>query len=214
MVSSMMNFSRAKLSKRLSLFASYYQDQDIIWDIGCDHGHLGLSFINHPKNPLIHLVDPARPVIEKLQNKLIDSDIPRLSIFHQQGQEVILSPMKSHFIFIAGMGGLEIIDILSNLFPQLKNGDQVLISPHNKVLEVRAFLQQQGKWLESERVLVEAGIWYPHFLLAKEAQTCSEFGEEIFKGEEGHEYRAYLMEQLSRHRDTRSKEFLNFLCRL
>lgn len=211
MVSSMTNSFKVKLSQRLNRFHHCYQGQQVIWDIGCDHGHLGLSFLNHPARPHIHLLDPATAVINKLEKRFNASDIPRVTLFHQAGQEVCLDPHKSHFIFIAGMGGLEIIEILNQLLPQLKVEDQLLISPHNKLLEVRQYLREKGEWLLAEHVLKEAGIWYPYLLLQKTGKSCPEFGDDIFNSEEGRQYRLYLIDQLSRHRDQRSQEFLCFL---
>lgn len=200
-----------KLSKRLARFATYYQDQDIIWDVGCDHGQLGLHFINHPRLPHIHLVDPAAPVVENLRKKILDSDIPRSNIFHSKGQNLKLQSHLSHFVYIAGMGGPEIIEILTNLIPQLKESDRVFISPHTKVLDVRAFLREQGDIFLEEGVICDHEIWYPYLLLGKGGKLCPEFGESIFLSSEGEEYRKHLLEKLSRHRDEQSKAFLNFL---
>lgn len=211
MVSPMMSFSNPKLSKRLKHFSSFYQGQSVIWDIGCDHAHLGLSFINHPNQPSIYLVDPALPVIETLRTKIKDSDIPRVEIFHQKGQGITLNKNHSNFIFIAGMGGPEIISILKNLFFQLEEGDQILISPHTKVLEVRDFLRSQGECLLKEEVIFESGIWYPHFILGKKGKICSVYGDEIYQGEIGRKYQEHLIEKLSKHRDSSSKNYLNFL---
>lgn len=206
----MMNSFKPKLSKRLAHFAHFYQSQNIIWDIGCDHAHLGLSFLSHQASPAIHLVDPALPVITKLKER-IATDIPRVKIFHQAGQEVIIEKNLTHFIFIAGMGGLEIISIMEKLLPQMKRGDLLFISPHNKVLEVREFLQAQGEWLQQEDIIEEAGVWYPHFLLGVEGRPISSYGQEVFMGEMGARYRQYLLERLSRHQDAQSKDFLNFI---
>lgn len=211
MVKPMMNSSNYKLSKRLAHFAQFYQAQDIVWDIGCDHGQLGLHFLTHSHAPQINLVDPAKPVIDKLKEKVLDSDIPRTAVFHSKGQDIKLDRSHSHFIFIAGMGGSEIIEILSNIFPQLKVSDLVFISPHTKVLDVRHFLRKQGDVLLKEGVLCDHGIWYPYFLLGQGGESCTVFGESIFLGEEGENYKKHLIEKLSKHRDKQSKAFLNFL---
>ncbi len=211
MVSPMMNSFKVKLSERLATFASFYRNQDIIWDIGCDHGHLGLSFFKGESSPEIHLVDPAAPVIKKLKEKINHSYIPMIQIFHQEGQEIKLNPESSHFIFIAGMGGLEIIDILRRVLPQLRLGDELLISPHNKVLDVRSYLGELAPLLLNEGVLSEGGIWYPYFHLGHGGRVISQYGDQIFEGESGRGYREHLLEKLSRHRDEESLRYLNFL---
>ncbi|MFA5583718.1 MAG: tRNA (adenine(22)-N(1))-methyltransferase TrmK [Bacteriovoracaceae bacterium] len=210
----MMNSSNPKLSKRLSCFAQFYTNQSIIWDVGCDHGHLGLSFLNHSASPMIHLVDPSQSVITSLIKKVQDSDIPRTKVFHQKGQDIILQESASHFIFIAGMGGPEIIKILENLLPQMKESDRVLISPHTKVLDVRSFLISKGAWLHQEGVLCEGGIWYPYLLLGHNGEICSLYSKKLFETDEGKEYRLHLLEKLSKHQDLQSQEYLNFLKQL
>ena len=211
MVSPMTNSFKIKLSHRLKTFSLFYQSQDVIWDIGCDHGHLGLSFYEGESGPQINLVDPAAPVIAKLREKVDRSYIPRVQIYHLSGQDVILNPSQSHFIFIAGMGGPEIIDILKTLLPQMKKGDQLLISPHTKTLDVRSFLMSWGPLLLREGVLEEGDIWYPYFHLGLEGRDVSQFGDEIYQGEIGEKYRQHLMEKLARHRDEESLRYLNFL---
>ena|SRR5690606_29631127 len=214
MVSPMMNFSNPKLSKRLSCFAQFYTDQSIIWDVGCDHGHLGLSFINHKALPTIHLVDPSKAVSDKLITRIKDSDIPRTKVFNKKGQDIKLNEGVSHFIFIAGMGGPEIINILENLLPQMKESDRVFISPHTKILDVRTFLSLKGHWLHQEGVILDGGVWYPFLLLGLNGDVCSLYSPKLFETKEGQEYRKHLQEKLAKHQDQQSKEYLNFLSQL
>src|SRR5690606_4311997 len=104
----------------------------------------------------IHLVDPSALVIQTLKKKLLDSDIPReeiIQIHHQRGQELTLRPDISKCLFIAGMGGKEIQEILQNLLPQLGAADRVVISPHRKILELRNYLHTSEFGLISEETL-------------------------------------------------------------
>ena len=57
----------------------------------------------------------------------------------KKGQDVILGP-NSKTVFIAGMGGKEIGEIIQNLIPQLTPADRLVISPHRNILELRQYL--------------------------------------------------------------------------
>lgn len=201
------------LSKRLQALASHYQNQESIWDIGCDHGHLGLSFLEHPKKPQIHLVDPSFDVVQKLKHS-VDSDIPRstfIKVHHNKGQDLILES-GSKQIFIAGMGGKEIRDILKALRPQLTSSDQVVISPHRGILELRDYLSQSEFRLKHEYTLMEDEQYYQVLCLDFESlERVSPFGVGVFQGPVGQAYRKKMLETFEIHQDPLSRAFLSYL---
>src|SRR5690348_9300192 len=100
-----------ELSERLLSLSRHYRNEKYIWDIGCDHGLLGLSFRDHELVEEIHLVDSSVPVIEKLK-QTIDSYISKANLFIELKEGQKIKPhSSSNLIFIAGMGGKEIGEI-------------------------------------------------------------------------------------------------------
>ena len=73
-----------KISQRLLTLRSFHTIEAHIWDIGCDHGKLGLSFNNENIVKKIYLIDPSFEVIDKLSKALKASDISqeKIKIFH------------------------------------------------------------------------------------------------------------------------------------
>lgn len=211
-----MNSSREgeKLSRRLLTLASYHDNQNIIWDIGCDHGLLGLSFRSHSAVEEIHLVDPSKPVIDELHKKLKDSYIskPALFIHHEAGQSLTLPRKKKNLILIAGMGGKEIGEIVSSLYSQVNSESLFVISPHRKILELRILLSELPVSLLKEEVIFEDGQFYQVLALkVGPGKKVGPYGEELWNSETGKAYRDHQIRFFTPHRDVASSEYVAFL---
>lgn len=207
------------LSLRLSTLTKLYRHRHSIWDIGCDHGKLGLSFIDNPSVAKIYLVDPSRPVFDVLL-KTIDSYITKENFFKicplfQKGQEVTLNP-ESKTIYIAGMGGREIEKIFSHLYPQLSSTDELIISPHKNIIELRAFLRNHEIFCESEELVLEDGQYYQILKLTKDNSfpRVSLYGEGLWQHSLGPEYQKQQLKHFSRHKDPQTLGYLSFLASL
>lgn len=204
------------LSLRLKLLHQEYHEQENIWDIGCDHGLLGLSFAKTPSVKMIHLVDPSLPVIETLKTNLKDSYITKpVFIHHLKGQDINLSTL-SNCIFIAGMGGKEIGEIVQSLLPKLSSEDLLVLSPHRKILEMRALMHELPLSLVREKVIEENNQFYQVITLKPQDTTrrISLFGEDIWKGEVGEKYRTHQIKAFSAHKDGTSENYVEYLSQL
>ena len=203
------------LSRRLKHFNSLYHGAESVWDIGCDHGLLGLSFTNLASVKEIHLVDPSGPVISELTLKVKDSYITKTNVYihHKRGQDLKLKTENSKCIYIAGMGGKEIQQILVHIENSLDGNDQVIISPHRKVLELREWLHQSQYQLRHEGVIFENQQFYPYLCLVKDKnlQGVSLFGDKIWSGEVGKAYCHHQIQAFSGHRDRISMDYLAYL---
>ncbi len=201
------------LSARLNALRSYHQKQKNIWDIGCDHGLLGLSFRSEEEVESIHLVDPSAPVISELQKRLKDSYITKgkLFIHHEHGQKLIIET-DSNCIFIAGMGGKEIGEIIIHLLPSLDSTSRIVISPHRKILELRALLGKLPLALVQEELVFEDGQFYQILCLMKgEGPRVHPYGRDIWKKEVGKHYRDHQMKHFGVHEDLASKGYMEYL---
>lgn len=202
------------LSLRLSTLQSYYQNERVVWDIGCDHGLLGLSFSDTETVTGIHLVDPSAKVIDVLNKKIKDSYIskPKVFVHHQEGQSLKIES-NSNLIFIAGMGGLEIGEIVTSLIPQLDETSRIVISPHRKILEVRALLNSLPVCLLSEQVIIENGQFYQmlELGLTPNGMKVPLYGTDLWKSSIGEDYRQYQLKYFDYHKDLAAKAYVEFL---
>lgn len=214
----MMNSSRERvggtLSLRLRTLSLSYTNQKHIWDIGCDHGLLGSSFLQREGVETVSLVDASPLVIEALRTQYKDSYISKaaLNIVCAQGQNLNI-PHSANCIFIAGMGGKEIFQIISNLLKMLDETSVIVISPHRWNRELRRELRELPLSLKKEEVIFEHDRFYEIMTLipGRVEKRVSLFGEEMWKGEVGQMYKAHQLEALKHHKDEASLKYLDYL---
>lgn len=142
----------------------------------------------------IHLVDPSILVIDKLRHYIdsyISDPFQKIQIEHKTGQEIIPGPSKK-LVFIAGMGGKEILSILRHLESNISPDDDVVISPHRDLLLLRKELNHSGFSLGKESLVWDEGRFYQTLSLnIRDGKRVHPFGEEIFRGELGGKYREH-----------------------
>jgi tRNA (adenine22-N1)-methyltransferase len=202
------------LSVRLGTLREHYHQHQTIWDIGCDHGLLGLSFLGLPLIEKIHLVDPSPLVIKTLKD-FIDSYITKdkilIALHEKKGQEITPGPEKK-LMFIAGMGGKEIGSITEHLIPYLTVEDDLVISPHRDILSLRMKLHQSNFSLVRETLVIEDGQFYQILSLSlRKGPKVHLYGETIFMGESGQTYRLHQLNTFSAHQDERSGAYVEYL---
>ncbi len=207
---------KSSLSSRLNFLASFYTNFTEVWDIGCDHGNLGLSFLEEKRVNRINLVDPSELVIKTLNLKLKDSyiTIPDKIIIHQsKGQNLKIKSDQKKIIFIAGMGGKETREILTHIEKHLNPLDLVIISPHKNILELRAYLSSSSYGLLKEAVLLENQHFYQVLAigLLPSLSKVSAFGSEIWHSPLGESYRLSILNTFKGHQDALSREFVAYL---
>lgn len=186
-----------------------------MWDIGCDHGKLGLSFVNHAGVSEVHLVDPSEPVIETLK-KTVAAYTPvenslKIHVHHSPGQNIKLSPSPQS-LFIAGMGGMEILEILKSLKPQLREA-RVILSPHRNMLELREFLRSENFTMEDEALVFEDGRFYPVLVtgLNPKYPRASLYGEMIWNHELASDYQQKELKHYSAYKVPRCEAYCEYL---
>ncbi len=166
----------------------------------------------------IHLVDPSPEVIKSLNVRLVGSYITRrelIKIHHKKGQEVILG-LDRKIVFIAGMGGKEIQEIMKCLLPQITPADRVVISPHRNILELRKYLNYSEFKLFDEVTIFEDGQYYQVLCLetSPSLPQVSIYGDKVWQGLVGEEYRQHQIRAFSLHHDDASKAYVAHLGQL
>lgn len=203
-------------SLRLEALAQHHRKEKHIWDIGCDHGFLGRSFVENAHVQSINFVDPSAPVIQQLK-KSLDSYISKgkFHIEQNEGQRILLYP-ESNLVFIAGMGGKEIQDILQAHSHQAVKETRWVISPHRNILELRRYLKNSQYRLEKEMLVEEAGRFYQVITLNRHPSSPAvhEFGSDIWQGSLGESYRNQQIAHFKQHRDELSMSYCQYLLAL
>jgi len=157
-------------------------------------------------------VDPSAPVIQNLK----DSDIPKsnkIILHHKKGQDITIPHPGENCIFIAGMGGNEILEMAQHFLRSLRVGDDLIISPHRKVLELRKWLSTSAYRLKGEGVIFEDDQYYPFLQLSLDHSfgPVSLYGENLWKSLDGANYRIHQIQYFDKHQDSVSKEYVAYL---
>lgn len=202
----------SKLGKRLNYLKTFYQDEEYVYDMACDHGKLGLSLLSSTKIKQLFLIDQSKEVMDKLVE--LYADIPRVTFHLTKAQKTpnILSP---NLIYIAGIGGSETRSILEALSDE--NLNRVVISPHKNIWELRKWIYHSKYNLADEGLVFENNHFYQVLELSQKKSTPfnqeeSYYGSKIWNlGELSKSYYYHLKKSLASHRSNDSVKLLDYL---
>lgn len=173
------------MSSRLRDIKSLLEDEyEEIWDTCCDHGKLGLLFLNSPKVNKIHFIDCVPGIIKKLELKLKKNNLEKnskLTLNCIDAGLIQLTKNKS-LICICGVGGETAIEITKKLLTnnQLKNHDIIYCVQYH-TFELREFLIKEGFKSKKELLCFE-GKWAHEILLVNQSHgiPIDSVGKNIF----------------------------------
>lgn len=121
------------MTDRLDKLVSLVPKCNVVADIGCDHGYAGIELLKTGKAVRVIFVDVSQPSLDKARNNCPEEFGCRAEFVCRDG----LGDIQVDCALIAGMGGLEIISILSNAtFPP----PYLVLQPNRNPKEVRMYL--------------------------------------------------------------------------
>lgn len=181
-------------TKLQSLYKLADESYDLVIDTCCDHGKLGMAFLND--FPVL-FVDQVPSIMKNLERILVRTPHDNYKLETKKAQDLVLAPNKN-LVCIAGIGGIQLISILESL---LKNNDlkksHFLLSPQYQLFEVRRFLIAQGFKKIKEELIFEKGKGRELFYLSLESgEEICPIGENLFDPED-QESRAYFQSILN-----------------
>ncbi len=124
------------LTKRLDKLLQLIPQCDVLADVGCDHGYVGIQALVSGRAQHVVFVDVSRPSLCKARNNCPQQLLDRAQFVCRNG----LGDIKADCAVIAGMGGMEIISILQNaaFLPQ-----NLVLQPNLNAPAVRDYLAQR-----------------------------------------------------------------------
>ena len=147
------------LSKRLKTVSDLVTPCDKVADIGTDHGYVPIYLIKKNICKFAYAMDVNEGPLEKAKANITEEGL-------QDRIETLLSDGFDNFgdrsadcVIIAGMGGDLIVDILTRALKYDFN--ELVLSPHKRVDLVRKFLCENGYRIVDERMVEDAGKYYP-----------------------------------------------------
>ncbi len=148
------------LSKRLLMSISLVPAGSRTADIGCDHGFVSIYLYENRIAEKVIAMDVHEGPLEKAKRHIADAGLTaEIECRRSDGLEN-LSPEEADTLFIAGMGGILTISILSESLSQVKKMKHLILQPQSQIHKVRHFLHENGFAITEERMVFEEGKYY------------------------------------------------------
>lgn len=177
-----MGKSEILLNARLTKISRFILDDFPLFDIGCDHGLVGLHARSVGRVPEIYLVDKSKKVMDILKKRCehyLTEDTKRHFI-HVDARNWRL-PHSSGTLVISGMGGRTIEAILHSLFAKTPMNHRLILSPIKTCERLREYLSEQGWGLFHEEIMVERGRFRELIVVEKTGRKIEPFGSFLFQ---------------------------------
>lgn len=144
------------LSKRLNKIVSLCGKVKRVADVGCDHGKVLAELVKGGANFVV-ASDISEPSVKKAESLLKEIGAKNFSVRVGNGFETLTNNDNLDVIIVAGMGGLEIIEILKNSKINLK---RLILQPQNNVIKLREFLQNNNYYIVYDNIIEDKGKYY------------------------------------------------------
>ncbi len=165
------------LSKRLTKVLEYIDATDRVADIGADHGYLTLSMINKGVK-FAQVVENKIEPLKRAQKTLADYNFVRFSL----SDGISKLDQNVNVVTICGMGGLNIVEILSNNIKRAKKLDKLVLQANSKVPNLREFLNNNGFSIIDEEIVLDKGTYYEIIIAKFEDVKDKLSNEELYFG--------------------------------
>jgi len=144
--------------KRIDTLCSYLKRTTTFADVGCDHGYCSQYMLKNGLCEFAYLSDISKGSLQKAQT-LLQSYIDEGKAKAVLGNGFFGVPKDTEEVLIAGMGGEEIVEILSHetygFIPE-KFVFQPMLNPE----KLRAFLLENGGYIERDITFCADGKFY------------------------------------------------------
>ena len=144
------------VSYRLSEIIKLCGTAKRVADVGCDHGKV-LGELARKNAKYLIATDISEPSVRKAGSLLNSLNFKNFSVRVGNGCETLTDADKLDLIVIAGMGGLEIIEILKNAKIKLTN---LVLQPQNNVVKLREYLAENNFYISTDKVIEDKSKFY------------------------------------------------------
>ena len=176
----------------------------VIAEIGADHGFITKNLFETNKIDFAYCTDISYKCLEKARknlsmykNKVEFLVGSGLDVF----EEKMINQKKPQEIIIAGMGGKEIINILSSR--NAKCFDVFILQPQKNIIQVRQFLVDNYFYIEKDIIAKEKKMFYNILRVVRTGKKDSltplelEFGRTNIK-ERGDDFLQYIKREIKK----------------
>ncbi|MEA3422320.1 MAG: class I SAM-dependent methyltransferase [Bacillota bacterium] len=148
-----------ELSNRLQVIAGCITKGNSVADIGTDHAYLPIYLIDNNISRNIFASDivegPVRNALSNVKKHNMDKEI---KIIQASGLKGITDFIDT--IIISGMGGMQIIDILSDDLDIAYAAKELILQPMKNSIELRKFLVKNKFNIVEEKIAIDNEKYY------------------------------------------------------
>ena len=149
----------------------------VVCEIGADHGYITYQLFKQKKIKFAYLTDISNKSLQKAQNLFEKSNLlKKVDFAVGDGLEAInkfskttleVNPIQQ--IVIAGMGGKEIIKILT----KNNNYTQFVLQPQKNVVDLRNFLVKNNYKITKDKIVKDGKMFYDVIVAKKSNKATS-----------------------------------------
>ena len=160
------------VSLRIKTIGDFIEKDDVVVDVGADHGLLELYLIAKHQNIKITAVENKIGPYKILENSL--KGLKDVTLSYSDGIASINKDTKT--VVIAGMGGLNIKNILNAHPEKLENVQKIVIDAHRDIEIARRTIINYGFKINNEKIVYEQDKFYivSEFLKCEKAPNYDE----------------------------------------
>ena len=179
------------LSKRLQSLTNYFNKEDKVIDIGCDHALIDIYLVN---NNLVNSI-----IVSDIHEGALNQGIKNIRLNHLKdvidcrlgdGLNVLTDEDDIDTVLISGMGTSTIIDILKN--PYINKINKLVIQSNNDHQELREYITSVGYKIIDESFISDKDKYYINIVFEKGIENYTDvelkYGPILSKNKEYLEY--------------------------
>ena len=144
------------ISSRIRTIGEFVNANDSVADVGADHGLLEIYLLARHRDIKILAIENKKGPYKILENNLIAYKNITLSL--SDGLTKIGKNIDT--VIIAGMGGLNIKQILDESKEKLPQIKKIIIDAHRDIALARRIIVKYGYKIQSEKIVYEDGKYY------------------------------------------------------
>lgn len=147
-----------KLSKRLQAIYDMVPS-GVAADVGSDHGKLIISLFEGGVISKGYAIENKKGPFSRLKKAINDSGFQK-DIIPMLSDGISELPSDVDIVILAGIGGINIIDILKAHPGKLKNVSTIIVDAHNAIPAMRKAICKMGYIIADEDIVEDAGKYY------------------------------------------------------
>lgn len=156
------NFKKLPLTDRMACIVSLVDVGDVVCDIACDHGYVGLEILKENKAKKVIFSDIKVGPLSQAKDNLIkyckDIDSVAYDFRIGDGLSIIKDGEKIDTVIIAGIG----YDVMVSILEDIDKYDikTLIVSVHSKVEKFRQYLKEKELDVVIEKVIIDKDTIY------------------------------------------------------